>query len=156
MDYFGDCMNIFLIICIIFFVIIWIICHANTSHIIQIIEKMSNPYNQTILSIKSLKKSIVSKKKSEKINMIHMIAYRFFLFLLLCLECLVFSIIYELDTKTQKAKLPVVPARDSACIQVPLHYCLLICFHRPWKGRWGWLPDVVCELLGSGMVPYDM
>jgi len=55
-------------------------------------------------------------------------------------------------TNTKTAKLPVVPARDSASIQVPLHCSFFRCFHRPCKWRRGWLPDVVCDLLGTGMV----
>ena len=57
-------------------------------------------------------------------------------------------------TKTKTAKLPVLPARDSACIQVPLHCCLFRRFH--WQSKWrcGWLSDVIYELLGTGMVSW--
>ena len=74
--------------------------------------------------------------------------------LLLWVQSLLFSITYELDTKTPKGKLQVVPpAGDTACI--PRHYWHLMALIMTLKRRpWERLSDVVCQLVGTGLIPW--
>ena len=72
--------------------------------------------------------------------------------LLLCMEYLLISITHQLDSLTPKVweKLPVVLPYTAS---VPHHYCHLRRFRWPSKELWNRLPDVVCQLVGIGMVP---
>ena len=73
--------------------------------------------------------------------------------LLLWMESLLISITHQLDSLTSKVreKLPVV-LPDAA--SVPHHYCHLRRFRWPSNEPWNRLPDAVCQLVGTGMVPW--